>query len=181
MKALDRVLQRWRFEKTRRYLRPGDRVLDIGSADGALFRTFPWLDGGVGVDPDVRPESFPPHAKAVRGTFPDALGPEGDFDAITLLAVLEHIPTNVQPGFARAALERLRRGGFLLVTVPSPQVDQILDVLMKLRVLDGMEVGQHYGFEPAQTVPLFEDAGFKCVQRNGFQLGLNHFFAFRKP
>jgi 2-polyprenyl-3-methyl-5-hydroxy-6-metoxy-1,4-benzoquinol methylase len=181
MKPLDRLLQRWRIGKTRRFLRDGDRVLDIGSADGALFRQFAWLGPGVGIDPDVQPSAFPAHARAVRGVFPDDLQGEEPFDAIVLLAVLEHIPTEAQPRLARACRESLRAGGHVLVTVPSPLVDRILERLMALRLLDGMETGQHYGFDVEETPPLFEGAGLVMVARQSFQLGLNHFFAFRKP
>lgn len=181
MKLLDRVLQRWRIEKARPYLRPGDEVLDVGSADGALFRVFSFLGPGVGVDPHVEPGAFPSNARAVRGIFPDDLPEAGPFDAITLMAMLEHVPEAEQPALASACAERLRPGGVVLVTVPSPQVDRILDVLMAARLVDGMEVGQHYGFPPERTVPLFEGAGLRCVEKQPFQLGLNSFFAFKKP
>ena len=47
--------------------------------------------------------------------------------------------------------------------------------------VEGVGLGQHYGFEPEQTVPLFEGAGLRCIAREPFQLGLNSFFAFKKP
>jgi SAM-dependent methyltransferase len=180
VKLLDRVLQRWRIEKARPYLRPGDRVLDVGSADGALFRAFPFLRDGVGIDPHIECAGFPPHARPVRGTFPSDLPDDRPFDAVTLMAMLEHVPESEQPALAQACVGRLRPGGLVLITVPSPLVDPILDLLTTLRLLDGMEVGQHHGFSPARTVPLFESARTRCVARKRFQLGLNSFFAFRK-
>ena len=118
MKALDRLLQRWRIAKTRRFLRPGDRVLDVGSADGALFRAFPWLGESVGIDPHVDPAGFPRGARAVRGEFPAALDAGERFDALSLLAVLEHVPEPEQPAFALACARVLRPDGHLLATVP---------------------------------------------------------------
>ena len=181
MKFLDRVLQRWRIEKTRPYLRPGDRVLDVGSADGALFRAFPFLGPGVGIDPQIEERFFPAHVRPVRGTFPQDLSDEGPFDVVTLLAILEHVPSAAQAALADSCVRRLRPGGLILLTVPSPAVDHVLSLLMTLRLLDGMETGQHYGFSPAQTVPLFESASAVCVARQRFQLGLNCLFAFQKP
>lgn len=181
MKPLDVMLQRWRISKARHYLRPGDEVLDIGSADGALFRQFPLLGRGMGIDPQVKPEGFPSAAVAIRGEFPRAL-PEGRvFDALTAMAVLEHIPASEQADFARACRAALRPRGLVLLTVPSPRIDHLLDWLLRLRLIDGMETAQHYGFEPDDVEPLFERAGFVLVSRESFELGLNTFFAFRRP
>jgi hypothetical protein len=44
-----------------------------------------------------------------------------------------------------------------------------------------METEQHHGFDIAATRPLFEGAGLTCVAERSFQLGLNHFYAFRRP
>ena len=55
MKFTDRVLQRWRIAKVRRYISPGARILDIGSADGALFqRLAPVAAGSMGIDPTLK-------------------------------------------------------------------------------------------------------------------------------
>jgi 2-polyprenyl-3-methyl-5-hydroxy-6-metoxy-1,4-benzoquinol methylase len=183
MKWLDRALQRWRIRKVRPFLHPGSVVLDVGSADGALFRALPWLGPGVGIDPHVENGADPDRWRPLRGAFPADLPPEllGGFDALTLLAVLEHVPDDAQPAFARACFDALRPGGHLLITVPAPAVDRILDVLMALRILDGMEVDEHHGYEIERTVPLFTGAGFVAIHRSRFQMGLNHFFAFQRP
>jgi hypothetical protein len=70
---------------------------------------------------------------------------------------------------------------FDVITVPSPLVDPILDVLRALRVLDGMETEQHYGFKPSETKRLFGDAGFVLEKHEKFELGLNELFVFRRP
>jgi len=181
MKASDRALQRWRIAKARRYIEPGFRVLDIGCADGALFEL---LGGGfaqgVGIDSDIpAPRSFPTY-QLVPGTFPDALPAGKPFDVITLLAVLEHVPVAQQPKFAEACWTHLKPGGYLVVTVPSPLVDPIIDLLKALRLLDGMDVGHHYGFDARQTPQVFASAGFSLVEHRRFQLGLNNLFVFKK-
>jgi 2-polyprenyl-3-methyl-5-hydroxy-6-metoxy-1,4-benzoquinol methylase len=178
MKPIDKLLQRWRFERIRPWLWPKARVLDIGCGDGAMFRRFPWLGPSVGIDPTLAsPQQIGP-ARLVPGLFPHGLNTGIRFDVISLLAVLEHVPREVLPTFAQQIAERLVAGGRLLITVPSPAVDPILDVLKMLRIVDGMALEEHHGFEVAQTRPTFEQAGLRCLEASRFQLGLNNFFAF---
>ena len=59
-------------------------------------------------------------------------------------------------------------------------VDRIIDALKAVRVIDGMSVEQHYGFDPSRTIPLFEDAGYTLAAAEKFQLGVNHLYVFAK-
>jgi SAM-dependent methyltransferase len=181
MKAVDRILQKWRIDQARPWLRPGMRVMDIGCADGVLFQQCPHLEDGVGIDPDVlAPEKIGGNL-IVPGLFPADLPDDRPFDAITMLAVLEHIPLDAQIELARDCALRLQPGGHLIITVPSPAVDHILAVLRAVRLIDGMSVEQHYGFDVATTGPTFEAVGLRLVKRRRFQLGLNNLFVFQKP
>jgi 2-polyprenyl-3-methyl-5-hydroxy-6-metoxy-1,4-benzoquinol methylase len=181
MKALDRLLQRWRIAKTRPFIARGCRVLDIGCSDGALFRQ---LSGrfaeGVGIDDDLETPLKSANVELIPGTFPESLAHRDPFDVITMLAVLEHVPRDRQPVVARACAELLRPGGYLLVTTPEPIVDRILDALAFLRLIDGMSLDEHYGFEPSDTPGLFAAHGLRLVRRHKFQLGLNNLFVFRR-
>ena len=181
MKTLDRALQRWRVEKLRPYLRAGARVLDIGCLDGALFRAFPELGPSVGLDPAVTVERRIGAAVLRRGLFPDALDPNDRFDAVVALAVLEHVPPERLAPFAAAIRRHLHPRGQALLTVPEPAVDRVLDVLLALRLADGMSLEEHHGFETRSTEPLFQRAGFRLVEHERFQLGLNNLFVFRAP
>jgi SAM-dependent methyltransferase len=181
MKAIDRLLQRWRISKARAYIAPGARVLDIGCADGELFRRIPHVGEGIGVDPDL-PASMPslPNAVLVRGVFPEALPDHRPFDVITLLAVLEHVPPQSQRNLALDCARHLKPGGHLVITVPSPFVDHILAVLKFFRLIHGMALEQHYGYDPRQTATLFAVGGLDLISTRRFQLGLNYLFVFRK-
>ena len=181
MKATDRMLQRWRISKASRFLRPGMRVCDIGCADGSLFHLVAGLKGGVGIDPEAKPRQIGTNS-LVAGLFPTALPDDRKkFDAITLLAVLEHIPTEHQAKLAFDCFEALAPGGHLLITVPSPAVDHVLKVLSALRLIHGMNLDQHYGYDIKQTPIIFGNAGLELMRTEKFQLGLNNFFAFRRP
>lgn len=181
MKAFDRKLQSWRIKQASRFIDPGSRVLDIGCSDGELFEQIPHIAEGIGIDPLVVPSIAPGgRYRLVRGWFPAELPDSQPFDAITLLAVLEHIPLEKQAEFASQCFQHLKPGGRLIATVPSAAVDHILQVLCFLRIIDGMEVEQHYGFDVQSTTALFEDAGMSLLHHSRFELGLNHVFAFVK-
>lgn len=181
MKAVDRWLQSRRILKARAYIEKGSRVLDVGCADGALFKQLGALVGeGVGLDPDLESPLEVESYRLLPGTFPDGLKGEAPFDVITMLAVLEHIESELQTKMAKGCSTYLKPGGHLVVTTPSPMVDHILDVLAALRVIDGMSLDQHYGFEPKDTPKIFTEQGLELVDAKKFQLGLNNLFVFQK-
>lgn len=181
MTALDRFLQRWRIAKAVRYLSAGDRVLDVGCHDGTLFRRLrSRLSGGIGLDPGLDEAVTFGTFRLLPGRFPQDL-PEGDsFDAITMLAVLEHIQPDDQRAAAAACRRSLHPGGRVIVTVPSPRVDRLVNLFQRLRLADGMALEEHYGFRPEETPELFQAEGFEVQAARRFQLGLNHLYVFRK-
>jgi SAM-dependent methyltransferase len=182
MRFGDRILQRWRIAKAARWITAGARLLDIGCADGAIFRQLNGrISDGIGVDPGAHGETQMGKGQLVRGFFPKDLPEHEPFDAITLLAVLEHIPTANQTELATNCVRYLKPGGRLIITVPAPFVDRILGVLKSLRIVDGMSLDEHYGFEPAQTPGVFEPAGLRLLAHRRFQMGLNYLFVFEKP
>jgi Methyltransferase domain len=179
VKRLDVTLRDMRFRQTARYIRAGARVLDIGVADGAWFTYLgDRLGYGVGLEPDAEADHQADRWEVRKGPFPDAVAPGETFDVVTMLAVLEHIEPDAQRPFACAVANALVPEGLAVITVPAPTVDRILDVLIKLRMLDGMEAGQHYGYDPMLTVPLFESCGFRLLRHRRFELRLNHLFVF---
>jgi SAM-dependent methyltransferase len=181
MKQGDSVLQSWRVRKAAPYIPNGAHVLDVGCSDGALFRILrDRIASGIGIDTDAVPEDYGSF-RFIRGSAPDAL-PEGNtYDAIALLAVLEHMPPDAQRALAATCFGLLRPGGRVICTVPSPTVDHLIHLGQRLRILDGMAEHEHYGFEPLHTLPLFTDHGFTLQRAQRFQLGLNNLFVFAKP
>jgi SAM-dependent methyltransferase len=181
MLPIDRMLQWWRISKARPYITPGSRVLDIGCADGELFKRTPGIKDGIGVDPDLPQTSIRfPNAVLLKGLFPHVLPDEQPFDVITLLAVLEHVPQERQRLLAEQCAHYLKPSGHLIITVPSPSVDSILSVLRFLRLIHGMALEQHYGFDPRETPNLFGVGGMELVKASRFQLELNNLFVFKK-
>jgi 2-polyprenyl-3-methyl-5-hydroxy-6-metoxy-1,4-benzoquinol methylase len=180
MTWLDRFLQQWRIRKARRELSPGARVLDIGTHDGTLFRVTGAR--GVGIDPELATGDAPQGVTLVKGWFPADL-PEladGSFDAAVALAVVEHVPEGELEAWADALARLIVPNGALIITVPSPTVDKILHVLMKLHLVAGMEAHQHHGFEPGDLNGIFTAPLWKRTKHRTFQLGLNHLYVFER-
>ncbi|HJT37376.1 MAG TPA: hypothetical protein VJ818_03035, partial [Actinomycetota bacterium] len=91
------------------------------------------------------------------------------------------IPEDSLPKFREACIEHLEPGGRLIATVPSPAVDRILHVLERLRLIHGMALHEHHGFDASSTPRAFETPELRLVRARGFQLGLNHLFVFERP
>lgn len=181
MTLLDRLLQRWRFSKVDPYIRNGARVLDVGCLQGDLFRHFEdRIAYGVGIDPLIAQPVEGRTWRLVRGLFPDDLPDDRPFDVIAMLALLEHIPRGKQQRLVAECVRRLRPGGHLVITVPSPLVDRILAVLVRTRLADGMSLEEHYGFRPEETPSIFAGRDLELVDSRRFQLGLNNLFVFRR-
>ena len=180
MTKIDRLLQRWRFAKAARFIPSGSRVLDIGSDDGAMFEYLgERLGRGVGIDPAAAKRADG-RWEIISGTFPHDL-PDERFDVITALAVLEHIPDGALAPFRDACIERLVPGGRFIATVPSPAVDRILHVLERFKLIHGMALHEHHGFEAASTPEVFATPQLRLKRARRFQLGLNHLFVFERP
>lgn len=181
MKALDRELQRQRFARAIPFIEPGSAVVDIGCNDGAFFAAArDRLSRGVGVDLQ-QPETWVEGPFECRvGEFTDVFHAGETFDAIVALAVVEHIPRDGLDALAKVVPDILRPGGRMIITTPSPRVDEILHVLVRLRLIDGMEVHEHYGFDPRTVPEIFAVGPMQLETRTRFQLGLNHLFVFHK-
>lgn len=181
MKALDRLLQRWRIKKAGKYIPHGARVLDIGCHQGELFHILRDLDlRGVGIDPEIKENTRIGSVDLYRGTFPTDEDINRPFDVITILAVLEHIPEGEVAEFAAACATNLKDDGSIIITVPALLVDRILAVLVRLRLIDGMSVDEHHGFQPEDVSKIFLRAGFTILERSKFQLGQNNLFVLQK-
>jgi 2-polyprenyl-3-methyl-5-hydroxy-6-metoxy-1,4-benzoquinol methylase len=181
VKRIDRLLQRWRIAKAAAFLPKQARVLDIGSADGALFQQVDGLAAGcIGIDPTLQVDLDGKNYRLIAGEFPRDMPSVPSFDAITMLAVLEHIPEAAYQDLIEGCRVFLKPGGRLIITVPSPAVDYVLKVLLTLRLADTMSIEQHHGYEVEKTAEIFGPPGFHLLHYHRFQLGLNHLFVFER-
>lgn len=179
MKRLDAILRDIRIRQALPFIRPGDRLLDIGCFDQTLLNLVSGrVRSAMGVDPLAQDEARG-NISIRRGTVPGELDLAAEsFDCITMLAVLEHVPD--AGAVARECARLLTPGGRVVITVPKPQVDHILALLTRLRLIDGMSLEEHHGYDIEQTTPVFEQAGFRLAKRRSFELGLNCLFVFER-
>jgi SAM-dependent methyltransferase len=177
---LDRLLQQWRIRVARRQLPPGSRVLDIGTHDGALFRLA--RARGMGIDPELLAVPAFPGVTLVKGFFPADLPtmPDESFDAVTALAVVEHVPEAELRAWAEAVARLVVPHGVLVITVPVPAVDTILHVLIRLHLIAGMEAHQHHRFRVRDVDSLFTAPLWRRIKHRTFQLGLNHLYVLER-
>lgn len=182
MKYFDVCLQKIRIRKVKPWIQPDAVVLDVGCFDGALFRDIKSkISFGYGMDPLLKKAVKTEKYSLFPGEFPADLPADlGPFDAVTAMAVFEHIPPDQQRDFIDGCRKVLKTGGRVILTVPDTQVDRILNVLIGLKVVDGMSLEEHHGFHPEETPKLFAQAGFELEYAGKFQLGLNNLFVFRK-
>lgn len=164
-----------------RFIPSAARVIDVGAHEGELFQALgARLIRGFGIEPLRQDVHTTATFTIAPGFFPATRPADGEWDAVTMLAVLEHVPTKDQPALAAACHELLKPGGRVIITVPAKAVDHILAVLRFLRLIDGMSLEEHYGFEPADTLRIFAAPQFRLLHRSRFQGGLNHLFVFER-
>ena len=177
---LDRYLQKCRIREARRELPPGACVLDIGTHDGTLFCVT--RARGVGIDPDLTAATQIPGVTLVKGAFPQELPnlPNESFDAVTALAVIEHIPESELPVWAKTIARMVVPNGRLIITVPAPAVDTILHVLIRLNLVAGLATHQHHRFQPGTLDRIFTAPLWRHTKHRRFQLGLNHLYVFER-
>jgi SAM-dependent methyltransferase len=153
-------------------------VLDIGCFEGEFLKKLPKDVQYYGIDPEA-----PSSATLVRGYFPADMPAslrERKFDVIVALAVVEHLETEQRIDFYQAARDMLTPGGKLVITIPGPFVDHILEVLAKLKLIDGMDLEHHHGASVADIENDAQLVGFATKKHKRFELGLNHLFVFSK-
>lgn len=179
MQLLDRLLQHWRARMARPWVCRGAKVLDIGCHRGEFLDSLRDRIGpSIGMDPLARPTERAT-CRLLRESFqPPTSFADASFDAVVMLATLEHILD--KQALARECSRLLSLGGRLIITVPSPCVDGIVMLFRRLRLADGMSLEEHHGFDPYSTPEVFQPHGFILEHSRRFQLGLNHLFVFRK-
>lgn len=182
MKFFDKFIRFWRVSVALNNLPESIiNVFDIGCDDGYLLRKLsPITKRQDGVDPRLHICQINDNSEIRNGFFPSAIENyqmQGSYDAIFALAVFEHFSEDDLRKSAFVISRMLSPKGRLIVTVPHPFVDRILDILIFFNLIEGQALDEHHGFNPDQ-LPVYFSEYLRLVKRKKFQLGLNNILIF---
>lgn len=176
---LEKVLRRWRLGRVRRFVPEGGALLDLGCGWGASFLRMasPRLRVGYGLDPKAEPGRLPPNVVLLRHRLEDVPWPvpEPAVDLVSLLAVLEHFDGETAGAVLGEARRRLRAGGRLVLTVPTPRGRPVLEFLAyRLGVVNPDEIRDHkVYYDQGLLERTLGDGGFRVESYETFQGGWN--------
>lgn len=145
------------------YTRPGERVLDIGSASGVSLLEITRLGGqayGVEPDPTAATLGRKLNLRVETGFITDHPFGKQPFDLITASQVIEHEPD--PRAFLRAVRERLTPGGVAILAFPNG--DALYRKLFGRRWLH-WHIPYHYNFFTASSFgKLAAETGFTVAK-----------------
>lgn len=95
-------------------------IIDVGCGDGRFLSLIPDIEQRVGVDMSARAiELATAITPSVDYRCQDVADVPEQFDVVTSIEVLEHIPDEHVPSFVAGLGERCRDGGRIVISVPS--------------------------------------------------------------
>ena len=94
--------------------------------------------------------------------------------------MLEHVEPSELLRWREAFEQLLVPGGLVVATVPSPRVDRVLDVLTRFRLVAGMSIEEHHGFDASLVPSLLSSRAIELVVHRRFELGMNNLYVFKK-
>lgn len=126
------------------------RLLDIGCGTTPLFLMNIAFSEKFGLDKIDRPHPGSGSAPAEiilrnHDMEADAVMPfENDyFDAVTMLAVFEHVNPECLPGILNEIYRILKPGGMYLMTTPASWADRLLRIMARLGLVSPVEYEEH--------------------------------------
>jgi 2-polyprenyl-3-methyl-5-hydroxy-6-metoxy-1,4-benzoquinol methylase len=161
---LENLFQAIRFQKIEPFIKNGLKVLDLGCGFGGSFLKKECFKIAEGVEYDI---SVSKHKISDNiNLFPNKL--DGNlklqpnyFDTVTALAVVEHL--SKLRLVINQAYKTLKRGGYFILTIPSPKAKPILEFLAyKVHIVSEREIKDHKRYYSRNSL-------FEMLNKSGFQ------------
>lgn len=182
---LEKILQYNRFRKVEPYIKNGIKLLDLGCGfkGGLLKRVSNKISEGTGYDLSVSKHKISNNINLFAKRFDKKLKLQPNhFDVITSLAVLEHLSDPQM--LLNQVFKSLKKGGYLILTTPSPASKYVLEFLAyKIHIVSGEEIRDHKNyFNHSDLKNMLAKAGFgiRNIKIHTFELGLNNLAVAKK-
>ncbi len=170
------LFQELRIRRILPHLPRGGVFVDVGCDQPQVLidRVSEEMKTCIGLDIIVEPHTYK-NVKILHQDLKEKIElPSNSADAMTLLAVLEHMkhPNEIVGECFRI----LKPGGVLLVTVPSPASKPILDLFAIFGLVRREMIEQHENYFTTERLrALMEETGFSQITVDLFELGCNTF------
>jgi SAM-dependent methyltransferase len=162
------------------------RILDIGCGSFPAFLTGTRFEDRYGLDRVALAEVRIPGIKLIEH---DIAGgsplpfEDSFFEAVTMLAVFEHLEVPTLRRLLQEVRRVLRPGGLYVVTTPVKWTERILKVMSSARLVSHEEIGEHKAqYSGVEVASLLVEAGFdrSAIRHGTFELGMNLWAVARK-
>jgi ubiquinone/menaquinone biosynthesis C-methylase UbiE len=156
------------------------RILDVGCGNPPLFLAEVDFAEKFGLDSNAAAGTYP--AGQIHTACFDICGaqplPFADafFDAITMLACIEHIPKKQMALFGAQLFRVLKPGGRLIITTPAPWAHRLLTVMAAFGLVSRQEIKEHCAIYSARNLrQTVMEAGFAGagIKQGTFELAAN--------
>lgn len=160
-----------------------EKILDIGCGSYPYFLINTDFREKTGIDPSLRKTNF----KGLRLIKHDATQKlpftDNCFDAITMLAVFEHLDKKLLLAVLKEVRRVLNKNGVFIITTPSPWADKPLHYMANFDIISKEEIHEHKHNLNHKTIGQYLiDAGFmeEKIKKGFFEAYLNMWFAAEK-
>ena len=163
-----------------------ERLLDIGCGSFPYFLTITDFKEKYGIDPSVNKDLT--LDKSINLLTVDVGGKnlpfkDNFFDAVTMLAVFEHIDNEKLQNVIADIKRVLNNDGILIITTPAPWADKLLHFMAKFGLISSEEIHEHKHNHPrAKIEDIINKAGFKKsnIESGFFEFHMNMWFVAKK-
>lgn len=160
------------------------KILDIGCGSYPYFLLNANFQEKYGIDPSLKNLKID-NLNLQRADVTKQKLPFKDdfFDAVTMLAVFEHIEHDKLQKLIKEINRVLIKGGVLVITTPAPWADKLLHQMAKVSLISSEEIHEHkHNHHKEKIEGIIESGGFakRNIHSGFFEFGMNMWFTAKK-